>query len=250
MKFSHVIALGVRLFATTLGTCSAPIAASAVPAATFASLALNGTVSETVSPSPAVAVNMSTLGELGDANGTLSYYFEFLGPPVPFPVTLPVWISGNLDADASTTPVPSEVDSVTSWASVTIFPGFATLEKIECSSSSGAPDEGYCGSKSFTDALSIFDNLVYRVDVSAGSVGLYGSGSAMADPSIYIDPTFPNASEYTFEISAGIGNPAPSLAVPEPMPLTLLGMGLAGIGVVMRRRTVTPWLLAGALYAR
>ena len=63
-----------------------------------------------------------------------------------------------------------------------------------------------------------------------------GSGSAYADPYIYVDPNDPNASLYSIVVSPGIGN-VPLGSTPEPPSLMLVGSGLAGLAGFISRKT-------------
>ena len=65
--------------------------------------------------------------------------------------------------------------------------------------------------------------------------GQVGSGTAYADPYIYVDPNTPNASQYSIVVSQGIGN-VPLSPTPEPSSLMLLGSGIAGLAGVLRRK--------------
>jgi hypothetical protein len=60
------------------------------------------------------------------------------------------------------------------------------------------------------------------------------SVSAFADPSIYIDPTFALANEFSVVVSDGVPNPAPS-PVPEPSSFILLMTGVLGLLNASRR---------------
>ena len=76
-------------------------------------------------------------------------------------------------------------------------------------------------------------------DVQASVVGnsLHSeSASASADPFIFVDPAFSNASLYSIVVSPGVGN-AGALAVPEPGGIwPMLAVGLAAIGFTRVRR--------------
>jgi hypothetical protein len=63
-------------------------------------------------------------------------------------------------------------------------------------------------------------------------------GRAFADPYIFIDPTFPNASLYSIVVSPGVGNAAPA-AVPEPATLWLwfVGTSVGALGLLRRRQS-------------
>ena len=64
------------------------------------------------------------------------------------------------------------------------------------------------------------------------------SANASADPRIYIDPSFADASAYRIVLSDGLGNGNAVSTVPEPSALALLvgGLVLAGLGVGTSRR--------------
>lgn len=71
--------------------------------------------------------------------------------------------------------------------------------------------------------------VVYPLMVQAGS------GSAYADPYIYIDPNTPNATLYSIVVSPGVGN-VPLGSTPEPSSLMLLGSGVVGLAGLLRRK--------------
>jgi len=49
--------------------------------------------------------------------------------------------------------------------------------------------------------------------------------SASADPFIFVDPAFPQASLYSIEVSPGVGN-ADAAGVPEPADAGLVALGI------------------------
>jgi hypothetical protein len=61
-----------------------------------------------------------------------------------------------------------------------------------------------------------------------------GSATAMIDPLIQIDPSWPYADKFFLEFSEGFG-PAP-YAVPEPTTMLLLGSGLIGLAGYGRKK--------------
>jgi len=88
---------------------------------------------------------------------------------------------------------------------------------------------------------SLFSNTQYVVQLSAVASVNYsvaspsGTAGGFVDPGFGIDPATLNAADYSFLFSDGIGNQGPA-PVPLPASITLLGLGLAGLGA-MRRLT-------------
>jgi hypothetical protein len=63
-----------------------------------------------------------------------------------------------------------------------------------------------------------------------------GGATAMIDPHVVVDPSFPNADQYSIEFSPGISNAAPGGPVPEPATWATLLAGLGLAGAAMHRR--------------
>lgn len=94
-------------------------------------------------------------------------------------------------------------------------------------------DDTRCEESSFSETISL--NVL--TGSTLDSVTLYAEAqarinqfeneraTAVADPYIYVDPTFPNAHLYSVVVSSGVGN-APHQPVPEPATICLMGGGL------------------------
>jgi len=100
----------------------------------------------------------------------------------------------------------------------------------------------YCGTNGCvngTQHVSLRSNTDYSVEIvaSAGAgTNFDTSVQVWADPYIYIDPNFVGGDQFTLLISAGIGNAPLSNAIPEPSTWTMLLLGIAGVGILARRR--------------
>jgi hypothetical protein len=211
---------------TGSGSCSAPGVESAVSANPFPTMYANAYSGS--GPGGALAQSI------------LAYQFVVVGPdsgPVP------IIVRGS-----ATSSVTGEYidygyhDNQTATASaglrVSNLSGLTDGYELACASDVA----GECGSfpSTFSGDLDVsiapgtteFVSLVVNVFATYAA-----SASAELDPIIFVDPTFADASEYSIQVSSGIGNLAPE-AVPEPTAwaLMILGLGLAGGGLRASRR--------------
>jgi hypothetical protein len=85
---------------------------------------------------------------------------------------------------------------------------------------------------------STFDSVTLRVEAQAPITGISNeTARAFADPFIFIDPAFPDASLYSIVVSPGVGNARVDPGVvPEPATLWLLGSVLGALSLIRRRR--------------
>ena len=102
--------------------------------------------------------------------------------------------------------------------------------------------DGICGAGS-THGFNGVMQLVARsgdintLQLQATAGGSFGpdvnGGVAFADPHLFLDPSFPSTDAYQLALSPGVSNAmAP---VPEPAAWAMLGLGLAGLAVRLRR---------------
>ena len=78
---------------------------------------------------------------------------------------------------------------------------------------------------------------IQQVDLEAlAEGGFFASAFASADPLIFVDPSFPGASQLPILLSPGIANALPPTGVPEPSAWALLLAGFASLGAILRRR--------------
>jgi len=90
--------------------------------------------------------------------------------------------------------------------------------------------------KTIAASGSLDDFVAIRAQAHTDATGLDEFASALADPYIYIDPDFANASLYSIVVSAGVGN-GPAAAVPEPATLTLLGTAIGTLCLIRHRHS-------------
>lgn len=193
-----------------------------VPASAFASA--------TLSPYPSVSVEVisppaAVLGAGADANST--YYFEVTGGNVGDLV--PIMVDFTLSV--SSTPDSSALAKIIVRTSVVPF----TVEEVAC-------NPQVCDETQLSDTLAIqarsganLDSItLYAVAQAPATRSSNESARAFADPYIYIDPAFANASLYSIAVSPGVAN-VPLTPVPEPGSVLLLSIGTAAIGLLRRR---------------
>jgi hypothetical protein len=148
------------------------------------------------------------------AQGTATIYFEVFGPAN---VSVPLIITASGSTSAS---------GVRAETSINVGYGAGSL--LACSGAGqlagacGSEPTSFTGSKDFNLTS---DGLTdYNVTVTGNSTDGPGSFSATVDPMIEINPTFPDASEFTLVFSSNDVTP-----VPEPSSWILMSSVLVGI---------------------
>jgi hypothetical protein len=177
------------------------------------------------------------------ATADLSYQFAVLGPKG----TVPFFVHGTVSVQGNSGPSNTFyfADSV-----LTVRSPFAgnpiVLQESACASNGDCT--GYCPTSSscpgifFNAELVLTANLAYSIELQsytkACSQQAVCSGistgfvSALADPSLFIDPSFSGVNDYTLILSEGVGNP---VVTPEPSAFVLATGGAAWL-IVWRRR--------------
>lgn len=183
--------------------------------------------SATLAPAPHVIATATTpaTGVLGaGASATALYFFQVTGPTegelVPIQMDIYLLTEGTFEANA----IARIIISTTSG----VFEGIEACSNGTCDEtniSETIPLQVRVGST--RDSIILFAQAQAFVTRSSTEHAL-----AVADPYIYVDPTFPNAHLYSVLVSPGVGN-APTTSspspVPEPTTLWLAGVGLCWI---------------------
>lgn len=194
----------------------------------------------------------SSVQRAAGAHGQLQYSFQVTGGtpgdivPLDFALALSA-SSSNSDRDRSR-----------AFAAITVHTGVVgtvTLKHFDTADLAGG---------SFSGILTFSETSKSHIQATSGAIGdflfleadAFASGrnetpelsattefaEATADPFIFVDPDFPNASLYSIVVSPGVSN-APIAAVPEPATPALVGAALGALGLLRRqRRSVTDLL--------
>jgi hypothetical protein len=205
---------------STSATISNPPQGDNDPYSSFISNA-HGSASATIITSPFVSVTATAtaldalLSPAFLATAHLDYHFVVVGgTPGTY---VPILISTNLTSSGL---YPSVA---TASIGVTTDP-YGPSQAGVGQTVNGGPDPNHPTSFSGTlhlDVATGADNLVDLYVEAGNGVHQIGVFSASADPHIFVDPTFPNAAEYSVVLSDGVGNGL-SANVPEPSTIIML----------------------------
>ena len=199
-----------------------------------------GTDSGLVSFSPDAGVSGSAFGQglVDEANvfGVLNYSFEVIGG-TPGTV-VPVDIETTLQAiPTSIGYVFSEIDvAANTTASFTI----CNSGGIGCGAGTGETNfTGVLQVDALSDTAyvttgSSFNQGVHLEVEAGGALGAsFNGGLVSADPHLFVDPSFPDAADYSIVVSPNVGNAVPT--IPEPSTWVLMGVGFVGLAGLRRR---------------
>ena len=98
-----------------------------------------------------------------------------------------------------------------------------------------------CSAGSFNElgqvTLLVNSQTIHSISLTA-NIGdqINSSTSATVDPFIQISPSFADASQFSIVVSPGINNIA--LSTPEPSGVGMVALGLAGLAVFARRKSI------------
>jgi hypothetical protein len=199
-----------------------------------------GADSGLVSFSPDAGVSGSAFGQglVDEANvfGVLNYSFEVIGG-TPGTV-VPVDIETTLEA------IPNSIGYVFSEIDVAAN---TTASVVICNSGGIGCGAG-TGQTNFTGVLQVdalsdtayvttgpsFNQGVHLEVEAGGALGAsFNGGMVSADPHLFVDPSFPDAAEYSILLSPNVGNAVPT--IPEPGTWVLMGVGFVGLAGLRRR---------------
>jgi hypothetical protein len=172
------------------------------------------------------------------ASGELIYQAQVVAIGIVPSTPIEVDITGTANISGSSTEHSGGTFFAEADATFTIkSPDFSNPNKLTysqrftCSSLGNNP----CGTKEIRASGLVPLGGIINLDLLVlAQTGHSGEGtqdaSAEIDPSIFIDPSFPNADMYEIMISPGVGNIPGSSAIPEPSTWAMMLLGFAGLG--------------------
>jgi PEP-CTERM motif len=199
-----------------------------------------GTDSGVVTYAPVAGVSGTAYGvglvQVAGVFGVLNYSFEVIGG-TPGTV-VPVDIETTLQAiPTSIGYVFSEIDvAANTTASFTI----CNSGGIGCGAGTGETNfTGVLQVDALSDTAYVttgpsFNQGVHLEVEAGGALGSsFNGGMVSADPHLFVDPSFPDAAEYSILLSPNVGNAVPT--IPEPGTWVLMGVGFVGLAGLRRR---------------
>jgi hypothetical protein len=161
------------------------------------------------------------------ATATMTYSFAVSGGS-PGDV-VPILLAASLITSGSD---PSlGIGSATLRVDTSLAGGTAALVAV-CTAGCGSAATSFSGVLAFSARSGDTGNqVVLQVQASVvGNGAAPESASASIDPYLFVDPSFPNASQYQIVVSPGVAN----LPLPEPTAAVLVA---AGASAALRRRS-------------
>jgi hypothetical protein len=211
---------------------------------------LQGSLGLSSSPSPSISASMtlngggSYNGEAINSGGTIqaqiNYSLEVLGPSGS--ATVDVIASGGASVGGT---APSQPDqSLISELSVANT-SYGSFEQVGTNGVTTLSPFSW----SVDNGITLSTDTVYNVQLTALASSFVPSGttvdlSAFVDPVFQIDPSTPDASQYSLLLSPDVGNVS-ATPLPTSFPLFATVLGLMGL-VVLRRQRKTQAGLADA----
>ncbi len=216
-----------------MATVSDVVPGTSTTATTDAS---TGTVSVSASSTEPSDGGSST----ADPGAVLIYFYDVVGTTK----TVPIDITYYLTASRTLPPEDDSYSSPGSLARILFYQSMSDGNLDYTSSVFAESGGGFPDSETVTGTYStefVTGEAYGRIDLetqgsSEGYSGFSSSSYALADPYIYIDPAFLAENPgVTLEISAGVGNQAPSASsAPEPCAWALMLVGVGAVGAALR----------------
>jgi hypothetical protein len=255
MRLSNELAASLLFVAAALPTCSVHAQSSPLPAPTVNTCIVSscaggtfGTVSGPNGSGTASLLPTPADSAQGIASEDLIYFFSANGAAntlVPVQVSFALQASGTSIDDNGLaalfiTTDSAENNSYTYNGQTIANANPNEVLTIACSpansndcysSVAGAVTYNNVGAGARgVETFNVLSNSANEVELE---VVAQGGGSASIDPSISIDPSFADASQFTLSFSPGVGNTPP---VPLPAAAWLMLSGLGGLSVIARKR--------------
>jgi hypothetical protein len=192
----------------------------------------------TFSPDAGVSGSAFGLGLVDEANvfGVLNYSFEVIGGTLG--TVVPVDIETTLQAiPTSIGYVFSEIDvAANTTASFTI----CNSGGVGCGAGTGETNfsgvlqvDALSGTAYVTTGPSFNQGVHLEVEAGGALGSSFNGGMVSADPHLFVDPSFPDAAEYSILLSPNVGNAVAT--IPEPGAWVLMGVGFVGLAGLRRR---------------